>query len=774
MKYNYFMNENQLLKRIKVIASKPFITLLIVLFTVQFQNSNAQNITIDLSKEHQIIRGFGGIHINAWTGQDFNADLREKAFDNDPGEIGLSIFRMQINPNKSAWLNELPIAQYAISKGAIVFASPWNQPSEMTSVLSQTSEYTDYVLRPEYYADYAEYLNSYINYMKNNGVPLYAISIQNEPDWHDWTRWTPTQMLTFVKQNAQNINCRVIAPETLGYLRNMCDPLLKDSVANSHFEILGTHIYGTTKANYYYPLAYEKKKEIWMTEHLLGSESQVLNTWSLAMDVADEINTCMDANMSAYVYWYIRRFFGLIDDMGNITDKGYVMSQFSKFIRPGSSRVDAGITSATNITATAYKTDSSIVIVVLNRHNSPVNIGFTIKNNILGVDSLTKFTTSQIKKVVNDGTFKLNNGIFSANVDAKSITTFTSDASRGGKFGNLPPVAFAGNDLELIDAVGTNLNITLKGSGSTDADGKIVKYSWVKDGYQISTSPDINVQVSTGNCSYILTVTDNDGVTDSDTINIKVVYQSTTDLWLEAECTRVSTNWHIINDTSSSNGKYLSIDTTLEALSAPYYREPDYLIYKFSLTEKGNYKVWGRVFAPTVNNNSFWIKMDNGQWIPWNGIVGGNTFQWDDVHNQTNSNPVVFLLNPGNHTLTVCYRENSTGIDKFYISNTGQTPTGIGANASNCGLSTNIKDFSNEENEVSVFPNPVKSALQIKSTKPFDNLVIFSINGSEVLRKIYPVAIHSDEIQINMENGIYIMRTNSNNFSSVVKFVVNK
>jgi hypothetical protein len=322
--------------------------------------------------------------------------------------------------------------------------------------------------------------------------------------------------------------------------------------------------------------------------------------------------------------------------------------------------------------------------------------------------------------------------------------------------------------------LGTNLNITLQGSGSTDADGRIVKYSWVKDGYQVSTSPDLNVQAGPGNSSYILTVTDNDGATDSDTINIKVVYLSTTELWLESECTRVSSNWHVINDTGSSNGKYLSIDTTLEALSAVSYRETDYLIYKFSLTEKGNYKIWGRVLAPTASNNSFWIKMDNGQWIPWNGIADDDTFQWDDVHNQTDSNPVVFLLNPGNHTLTVCYRENATGIDKFYITNTGNTPTGIGAAATNCELSTNIRDFRNEENEVKIFPNPVKSALQIKSTKPFNNLEIFNIHGSEVFRKTYAIAIHSDEIQINIENGIYMMRTNGNNFSSIVKFVVNK
>jgi len=97
--------------------------------------------------------------------------------------------------------------------------------------------------------------------------------VQNEPDWHSWTWWTPQQMLTFVRDHAKNINSRVIAPESLGYVRTMIDPLLKDSMANSHIDIPGTHLYGTPKANFYYPLAYEKGKEIWITEHLFGSSS---------------------------------------------------------------------------------------------------------------------------------------------------------------------------------------------------------------------------------------------------------------------------------------------------------------------------------------------------------------------------------------------------------------------------------------------------------------------------------------------------------------------
>jgi glucuronoarabinoxylan endo-1,4-beta-xylanase len=246
---------------------------------------------------------------------------------------------MQVSDDTTAWKNELPIAKYASEKGAIVFASPWNAPAYMRIVRGTYNNETDYKLLEEFYDDYAEHLNRFIAFMAANSVPLYAISIQNEPDWHGWTTWTRDEMIKFLRENAQTIQCKIIAPESYGYSRSFINPLLNDSLANSRIDILGTHIYGTSKSDYYYPLAYEKGKEIWMTEHLLGSDSPQSNNWIGALQLADEINTCMDANMSAYVYWYIRRFYGLIDDAGNITDKGYVMSHFSKFIRPNSERI---------------------------------------------------------------------------------------------------------------------------------------------------------------------------------------------------------------------------------------------------------------------------------------------------------------------------------------------------------------------------------------------------------------------------------------------------
>ena len=55
-----------------------------------------------------------------------------------------------------------------------------------------------------------------------NGVNLYAISMQNEPDYaHEWTWWTPQEILRFMRENAGSINARVIAPESFQYLKNI-------------------------------------------------------------------------------------------------------------------------------------------------------------------------------------------------------------------------------------------------------------------------------------------------------------------------------------------------------------------------------------------------------------------------------------------------------------------------------------------------------------------------------------------------------------------------
>ena len=80
-------------------------------------------------------------------------------------------------------------AKKAQAMGATIFATPWNPPSSMRSGGSGGPQGGKYVLNSGAEAEYAKHLNSYIKYVVSQGVNLYSVSVQNEPDYStDWTR----------------------------------------------------------------------------------------------------------------------------------------------------------------------------------------------------------------------------------------------------------------------------------------------------------------------------------------------------------------------------------------------------------------------------------------------------------------------------------------------------------------------------------------------------------------------------------------------------------
>ncbi len=133
-----------------------------------------------------------------WAG-DLTDAQRATAFGNGENQLGLSICRVFVNDNSNQWNRALATAKYAQSNGAIVFASPWNPPSSMTETFSKQGDADAKRLKKSSYGAYADHLNNFVKYMKNNGVDLYAISIQNEPDWgFDWTWWTEDECVDFL------------------------------------------------------------------------------------------------------------------------------------------------------------------------------------------------------------------------------------------------------------------------------------------------------------------------------------------------------------------------------------------------------------------------------------------------------------------------------------------------------------------------------------------------------------------------------------------------
>jgi glucuronoarabinoxylan endo-1,4-beta-xylanase len=93
-------------------------------------------------------------------------------------------------------------------------------------------------LRKDKYADYAAHLNNFFSFMKGHGVNIYAISIQNEPDYAaEWTWWTPEECVEFLANYADKISTKVMSPETFQYNKNYYNAILSNWKANQHVAI---------------------------------------------------------------------------------------------------------------------------------------------------------------------------------------------------------------------------------------------------------------------------------------------------------------------------------------------------------------------------------------------------------------------------------------------------------------------------------------------------------------------------------------------------------
>jgi len=404
-----------------------------VLLLLFFANVYAQNTAlVDLDSTHQVIRGFGAANIMPWRG-DMTASEIETAFGTEDGQIGFSILRLRVPYEQSEFNINDSTARAACSLGVTLIASPWSPPPSMKNNNDPVGGY----LLASYYDDYAEHLDSFATYMAANNAPIYAVSVQNEPDItvsYESCDWSAAQMVTFMQDNAPSIGTKVMAPESFQFRRVMSDPILNDATACANLGMVAGHIYGGGLSPY--SLAEEKGKEIWMTEYLINSGSPPSNLdidigWTGAMQTAQSINNCMNAGMSAYVWWYIVRYYGPIADgtyatKGEVTKKGYVMSQFARFVRPGYFRVECDDNPQFGVYVSAYRDSelSKVIIVAINTFSFARNQTFAFQNG--EVEIFTPYVTSETKNCSEETSILVINDSLDVTLESSSVTTFVS------------------------------------------------------------------------------------------------------------------------------------------------------------------------------------------------------------------------------------------------------------------------------------------------------------------------------------------------------------
>jgi O-glycosyl hydrolase len=423
--------------------------------------ANPDQVSVDFGSTYQTIRGFGGS--TAWLGQ--LTTQQATALFSPTNGLGLSILRVRIDPEGSAssnwvtgeWTTESMNAAEAESANpnAIVFASPWTPPVSMkTSSASQPyysgsascspgPGYCGGYLDPSNYPAYAGYLEDFVNYFANNGVNLYAISMQNEPDYsaengenYESCSWTPQQMDAWVASLTANgatnpISTKLIMPESYNFNPAQSNPTLADPKAAGNVSIVAGHLYGVAPS--YATNAEAAGKDVWMTEHYLlpaGSQPAIGD----ALALAEEIHNSMTVgNYNAYVYWWIWDNpndginYGLINSSTTSpapTYYGDAIGQFSEFIQPGYVRVSATANPVSGIYVSAYTQSSPAhyVIVAINANTSSESLTFVLNNGT--VTSLTPYETSSTATIEAQSAVSVSSGQFNYTLPAQSIITF--------------------------------------------------------------------------------------------------------------------------------------------------------------------------------------------------------------------------------------------------------------------------------------------------------------------------------------------------------------
>jgi glucuronoarabinoxylan endo-1,4-beta-xylanase len=377
------------------------------------------SISISGNDNKQVIQGFGCATVftppntSALTSEEF-----DRLFGSGNGQVGLNTLRIRIATDDAWRVTELSYAKAAIQRGAKVFASPWSPPARMKTNNSIIG--TGGKLIADSAAAYAKYLNDFALFMAVNGAPLEAVSVQNEPDWepsYEGCAWTATEMRDFLKNHGNVIfAARLMAPELVNNNQTYINTILNDAAAVANLDIIGTHLYGGGIVEN--ATAKTLGKEVWMTEHL-----DTLTTYTANLNTAIEIHDCFTkANFNAYIWWYGKRFYGLIGQDGIVTKRGYIVSHFARFIKQGAIRLGTSANTRNDVLISAYRNGTKKVIVAINWGVYNVKQKISFQNASLA--SVVPYVTTSSKNVEQGAVITAVNNGFEYILPPGSIVTF--------------------------------------------------------------------------------------------------------------------------------------------------------------------------------------------------------------------------------------------------------------------------------------------------------------------------------------------------------------
>lgn len=417
-----------------------------VLFKLQDQGFKQINtpgsiptISIDKSKTYQQMDGFGfaltggsAMLINKMSTAS-QTDLLKELFGTSKDDIGTSYLRISIgasdlddhvfsyddlaagetdaNLEKFSLVNDqnalIPVLKkiLAINPHIKILGSPWSPPAWMKTNDSTKGGH----LKPEYYHTYSQYFIKYIKGMAANGIPIDAITIQNEPlnpKNNPSMVMEAVEQAVFIKNNlGPDFRGAKIKTKIILYDHNadrpdypitiLNDPEAKKYVDGSAFHLYGGKIEALSEVHNAHP-----DKNLYFTEEWVGAPGNLKE--NMRFHIKDliigaprnwsrnviEWNLAADQNQEPHTPGGCDRCLGAITINGNNITRNsayYIIAHASKFVSPGSKRIASNYFD--ELPNVAFLTPAGKVVLIV-YNDAKVAQTFNIKLNNKQVSSV--------------------------------------------------------------------------------------------------------------------------------------------------------------------------------------------------------------------------------------------------------------------------------------------------------------------------------------------------------------------------------------------------
>ena len=295
-------------------------------------------------------------------------------------------------------------------KDIVVYASPWSPPAFMKT---NNNMLQGGKLKKEYYPAWANYFAKFIKAYENEGIPIWGLTIQNEPmavqRWESCI-YTAEEERDFLKYHLGPTLEReglqdkkiIVWDHNRDLLFDRASVILNDLEANKYVWGTGFHWYEDWKDGK--PMfnnvgkvatAFPDKKLIFTEGCNEGFDINRIQDPKLPERYAKAMINDFNNGTVAWTDWNILlNEYGGPNHVGNFcfapvhgdtssgellfTNSYYYIGHFSKFIRPGAKRVSSGTTS-NRISSTSFMNqDGSLVVIALNEEEEAVDYFLTI------------------------------------------------------------------------------------------------------------------------------------------------------------------------------------------------------------------------------------------------------------------------------------------------------------------------------------------------------------------------------------------------------------